>query len=444
MDGPGPQSVEEVAAGQFPPVLQRRPLHKRADPGATSSDHLASIIVYLSALHAELLQTGQTKPGDLSTPRAAPVLKEKRLSRTGATLGEDFAKFGQRSDAGAPVVPTFRPAAFTSERPPGSRLGWLTLLGASGVGFLCAAAIFGLRPQASSSGVAAAAPHTRAAASGGRPLEGGASQEAGAIANQVLDAIQHGRLAAASSLLEEAHRRDLRLPGMSYQAALLAYQRGDGAKAEDWIDASLAANEWVPECLYLQANRAAAQGDYDGAVKAMEAATQAAPFSPRYFFFLAECLRRKGNPALALPQFKQALRCRPTTVDTDLILFKMHLAMIEVGNDAAFQQQLAEKLTQEPVPGDTLLLAAANAINQAKYPEAAACLRRAAPVLPPTLLRLRLRDYLFRAQTGQSDLAKVWTEWSLPGGQGPSATSRTDVLVDPATRGLGEADPSGW
>ena len=447
MDNPGSQFADEVPAGELPPVLQRRPLYKRTDEDAKPSDQLASVIVYLSSLHAEIMQTEQKEVSGLAPQRAASVLQEKRLSRTGAALVEDFAKFGQRSDAGHPISPlATRPEAFNADRPARFQAGWKALLGTGCVGFLCAVALFEFWPRAFPSMIFPSTPiDFRAAGNVVRAPEAGeASPEAGAVADQVLDAIQHGRVMEASSLLEGAHRRRLRLPGMNYQGALLAFHQGDESKAEDWIDAAIAANEFVPECLYLRANHAAAAGDFEEAVKAMEAAARAAPFTPRYFFFWAECLRRKGNPALALPQFNQALRCRPTTADADLILFKMRLAIIESGKDANFEKQLADKLGQEPVSPDTLLLAAANEVNRSAYPAAAGYLRRAASLLPPATLRLRLRDYLFRAQANRPDLAKVWTDLLPPNAQDASKPAKASVCVDPATRGLGEADPSGW
>ena len=152
-------------------------------------------------------------------------------------------------------------------------------------------------------------------------------------------------------------------------------------------------------------------------------------------------------------------------MDTDLIIFKQRLARIEVGNDTSFQAELAAQLDREDVSGETWLLAAANEISRAAFPAAVEDLRRAAHLLPPALLRSRLRDYVFQAQARQPDLAAFWSSLApapagvpaaTPAGTSaatpvgnptatpPPAPPPVRTLVDPATRGLAEADPACW
>ena len=156
-------------------------------------------------------------------------------------------------------------------------------------------------------------------------------------------------------------------------------------------------------------------------------------------------MRRHGNSAAAIAQFQQALRCRPNSADTELILFKIGLTKLEANTDLIFKTELHDRLAQEPVSGDTLLLAAADAISRNDFAEAADDLRRAALILPPRVFQSRARDYIFQQQATQPEIAAV-LKLTLPTtAANPTPTQRPGhVLIDPATRSLAEADPAGW
>ena len=492
MEEPPPEITEDTPEEE-PLMPQRRLRYKSSSEAPSSpSENLGSVIVFLSALFAQLQEDEKrtsTPTPVLETGRK--VLQEKRLSRSGVPFEAGAIRSGPvggtESDPlttlpkaevppgpeglGAPEsssgmtntrpVPArnHEPAAlFPTDGPPprvGSRL--LPLVLGLAVLELLVAGYLGWRVHGLSSGHLPGARGALSAAD--LPADETVSDEALAVANQALEAIGKGDLIRASALLTDAQQRRVALPGLSYQAALLAHSMGEEDKMEEWMDRSIAAHELTPECWYLRASSEAAQSDFKSALSSLETAAHFAPFSPRYQFFWGEYLRRTGTPALALPCFQQALRCRPSSTDTELILFKTRLAHIETGNDASFQAELAAQLDREDVSGDTWLLAAANEINRAAFPAAAEDLRRAARVMPVTLLRSRLRDYVFQSQAKQPDLAAFWSTLApaapgnVPAPKPMPATASNGkvpvskvgrVLVDPATRSLADADPAGW
>lgn len=458
--------------------LRRRPLYKRTDADVDAAEELTRVIDYARSLRARI--KGRTRPAvavpdDKMLPTKS-VLQAKRLPRTGAGANQLLLGAVQAAEAEDAAEPIEVEAAvmepfeagddseallvsgagngyvrtiYDENRRPA---GWLWVAGVVGLLLVCLLSYWLFRVRSSNSDHSAS---QAAQTTVFEPThEAIASDDALKVADAAIDAMQRGDLAKASNLFAQAKRQGISLPGMSYQGALLALRQGDVDAADHWIERSIAANESVAECLYLQANEAAYNGDYAGSASNFEEAARAKPFDPRYFFFWAESLRRNGNPAQAIPQFEQALRCRPSAGDAELISFKLGLAKIETGTDTRFKAQLAEKLSHEPVSGFTYLLGAADLIDRSAYPEAAADMLKAAKLMPVVTLQAYLRDFLFRASIEQPAIAAAYaTLFSVAGaipapllkrGTRPQRPMRAKVLVDPATRGLAETDPAVW
>lgn len=447
-DEPEPPSPEDAPAPTVPQPIRSRPA-KRAAAGEPAvdagNDPMGHIIAYLNSLRAGGAAPAEELSPDAPSKASAP-LREKRLQRSAA--GEqgmtEFVPRRTREEIAA-EVPRGGGAKPSSLNPPrsqkrGSLLPYVLVFGA---GLLVAGAIRwwpASRPTPGRTGAAGGAQsgQTAAVRSPGEPV----SAEAVTTTNRVLEAIQAGKVAEAASLLDAARQRQVALPGMSYQGALLAAAQSDILKADRLMDESIALNEDVSACLYLRAN-IVAKTDYKAAIQFMEAAAHAEPFNPRYYFFWGECLRRIGSPTQALVQLQEALKRRPTVVDADLIRFKIHLAMIEAA-DPDFPKQLAAQLARPNVSGETLLLAAASEISQGNYVAAKPYLQRAGQSLPPYVLWSRLRDYFFRAQGDQPDLAPLWATLSSADLASPIPPGGVKAFVDPATLGLAEADPAIW
>ncbi len=437
----------------------RRPLYKRPEPTLTPDEQLAQVITFLQNLQATIQKAGTESEAPSPAALGLSLLQLRRLSRTG--VAPDHFEIGvlprpPRVETAPPTEVDPDPAEAVAEpgeivfppEPP-ARLErhhavWLALTGLLCLVTLGLVAYLWTRID----------PLARTAASSSKPTARGTPgpaqetevpEEALRFANLTLEAIQLGDLKKASDLLTKAQRQGVVLPGFYYQEALLAFNQGRTQEADDLLERSIAANEAVSDCWYLRANATFFTASPGKAAEDFEQAIYASPFSPRYYFFRAECLRRNGNTVAAVGQFQQALRCRPSSADTELILFKIGLTKIETNTDLIFKTELHNRLSQEPVSGDTLLLAAAEAISRNEFVEAADDLRRAAVVLPPRVFQSRIRDYVFQAQAKQPDIAAVLKVTLLPAPvANPSAQRPGRIIVDPATRNMAEADPAGW
>ena len=450
MEGSDTSPPEEPAPGAHAPIVPtRRSQRKRDEPEPISptDSRIVGAIALLSSLFP------QSRPGEGAEPASVPertqsVLQAKRLSRSGGSAGEAGTIPASGSEPGAPGGgATLNKMTPRLARPPRPRawspvLVWSVALGAVLLGL----ELIWYWPADRPAVPAAAANLGATVPTPGRPPGNlHVSDEALQVADQFLATIAKGDFAGALDLLEETDRRKLLLPGLRYQAGLVAYHQRDSYKAARWINASINAGECLPECAYLQAADAASRNNYQAAAAHMQEAARLTPFSPRYYFHWAECLRRAGKPAEAIERFEQARRCRPASGDLELIFFKLDLARIEADNDAEFQADIAKKLTVEPVSGNLLLLGAANEITHDHAAAATPYLQRAAQALAPGVMRARMRDYVFRLPANEAALAAEWAALvPAPATAAPAGPPATPPLVDPATRGLVDTDPAVW
>ncbi len=461
----GGEDQEESDSSPFLPG--RRPLYKRPAPPITAEEELAHVITFLQRLQSSVSRGVARGEAPSAAEAGLTVLQSKRLSRTGVT--PDHFQIGvlpktwsalpadgaaSKPDAPAPAAtvqetPATRQEPAPSPAPPESgdpkrRAPWPVLTGGLLLAALGLAACLWARTgvlSLAAAGLKRPSEHAQPAPA----AEAEPSEESLNAVNLALEAMQRGDFAQASDLLAKTRKQGTGLRGLFYQAALLAFNQGQPAQADNFIAESIALNEAVAECWYLRANASFFNSGPVRAAQDFEQAAHAAPFSPRYYFFRAECLRRNGNTAAAVSQFQQALRCRPSSADTELILFKIGMAKLESNTDLIFKTELHDHLSHAPVSGDNLLLAAADAISRNEYAEAADDLKRAAQALPPRTFQSRVRDYVFRSQAEQPDIAAALklTLSTAPAATPPGPRT-TRVLVDPATRSLGEADPAGW
>ncbi len=466
-----PADGEPSAEDTSPLFPVRRPLYKRSEPTPSAEEELTNVISFLQRLQATVRRAASQSDKPSPVDAGQSVLQAKRLSRTGVTpdhfqigvLPKTWSSFPAegaskpdpqtaaddpeaeepRRDFTVPTpTPTPEPVRAKSRLTP-----WLVFLGGLVLAALGLAVYLWSQdalPWHAEGPPRNQASHAKPAATPGAEP----SEEALNTANLALEAMQGGDLRKASDLLAAARKQGAVMRGFYYQAALLAYNQGQLEEADNFLNQSIEANEAVADCWYLRANASFAAAGPAQAAEQFEEATHAAPFDPRYYFFRAECLRRHGNTAEALAQFQQALKCRPSSVDTELILFKIGMTKLESNTDLIFKTELRDRLSHEPVAGDTLLLGAADAISRNEYAEAADDLRRAALVLPPRTFQSRVRDYVFRAQSKQPDIAAALKSSPPVGGPASpapvAAQKPVRVLVDPATRSMAEADPAGW
>lgn len=411
------------------PTLQRRVRFKRpVEEEDKPKPKYSSLFEKLARLAEE---EEEEKPVEDDT-QAPKVLQAKRLSRTGATPEGNPLAFRPRSD---------QPA----ETEPARNFADLALLLVIFCVLLLGLVAYLLSRPSSRDGTASSLqPRGQLAQEKSIPAPALVTDRALTMANDALAAVQRGEVEKAAGLYQQARDEKLFLPGLDYQSALLALAGRKYDLAFSLVNRCLAANESVPECLYLRANTLALEGDYALPVQCFSDAARLTPFSPRYYFFWAECLRRQGNPEAAVSQFKQALLRRPSLAETDLIKFRMNLARIEMGTDKALEEELASQLSAPTPSTDTLLLGAANELTRGNYAAAASHLRRAAQNMPRPALELRLRDYFFRPHLPRPEVTAVLSALKPSGQPAPVSAEQQAAPVDLATRSLAEGDPSAW
>ena len=250
-----------------------------------------------------------------------------------------------------------------------------------------------------------------------------------------LSAEKGGNLDAARQTWEGAVAGQVRLPGASYRLAMLDIQRNDLADADIHLSDSLAAGEMMASCYFVNACFAGRKSNYVEAARQLSQAVRVEPFSAKYLFCWGEALRRAGKTQAAMDAIKQALSRPASAADLELFNFKLRLTRIQAGHDQSMDTELASNLAKTPVPGDWLLLAAANDLNRAAFPTAAKHLKDAARALTPGLFNLLVQDFAFQGYVTQPDVAALL---KVP----PPSVS--PMPFDPGAWPAEEADPAVW
>ena len=309
-----PEIVPDGPAEEEPLARQRRAIVKRVEVPTSPSESLGGVIVFLSTLYSQLQAEEKRAPSAAPAPETGrKVLQEKRLTRSGVPTDAVLARAGLIGEPVAPAVPpepgilpdsgwmggpeglagfATRPTApvplaprepaFSSSSIPSNRLGSRLVPFVLGLAVLelAVAGYLGWRAYAPSSGRSPASAHGAVVAPADLPADEVVSEDALAVSNSVLDAIGKGDLPKAFDLLVDAQRRHVALPGLSYQAALLARNLGSAEKLEEWTDRSIAAHELVSECWYLRASDEAARGDFKSALASLESAAPVGAVRP--------------------------------------------------------------------------------------------------------------------------------------------------------------------
>ncbi len=265
------------------------------------------------------------------------------------------------------------------------------------------------------------------------------AEQAMQTADAGLQAEHAGDPDKARKVYETAVNKHVPLAGMNYRLAVLAVQRNDRLEAEQRLERTMQNGENVAESCYVLARLAADKGDYEDASDDFQRATQAQPFTGKYFFYLGEMLRREGKPLAAVVAFEQAL-ARPYTAESgDLYLFKQRLAKVEFGHDDVFNAELAARLKEASIAGEWLLLAAAQELDHQAYTAAAEHLRLASDHLPSVLYATLTRDYAFQTYAKRSEVAALLGR--IPNTE---VSSAGPTVLDPGSWPPQRGDPALW
>ncbi len=375
--------------------------------------------------------------GEEAPSTAAKPAEDAGKDTAGAAAFNKNVAWPRQGQAAAP-----EDAASTGVRPPRKRpnkrmvavviqLAGLSLVG---LGFLAGRMSV---PPAENPAAATAevAPMSMSPESGGGPK---VNDQAFQTANTALRSSHKGDLEGARKIYEDALAQRLVLPGMYYQLARLALQRNDLLEADLSLDHSSSAGEFLTPAHYTRARMAGMKGKYEEVVRQFQLATRAEPFNGRYFFYLAEAVRRRGQTKSAIEIFDQAMDRAHTLAEGRLYRFKQDLAKIEAG-DAAYDAELDGQLKLEGGTPERWLLAAARDITRSAYPAAAESLKKAAGLLPPPVYALEIKDYLFQAVQGEPVLTPLL---KFPPIQ--DSTELNGPFLDPVVLPAELADPAVW
>ena len=265
------------------------------------------------------------------------------------------------------------------------------------------------------------------------------SERALQAVNDALRMAHHGDLQGAENRFKQVLAEQPEVRGVQYQLAQLETRSGSSLDADLPLERSSDAGEFLAACCYMRARTAGLKGDYGRAAREFQTAAHEEPFDGASFFYWGEALRRAGQPKSAVSVLDQALERVHTGSDGAVYLFKQRLAKVEAGDDEAFNAELAEYLKQTPVPGDFLLLSAAQDILQGKFAAAAESLKKASTVLPAGVYDLLVKDYLYQSAANEPLLIPLVQRPILP-----DSTEQSGPVLDPVVAAPRLADPAIW
>lgn len=407
----------------------------------------------VQALSAHFL--GESTAGSEETLRERGARRIKKFQRVGSepaaeeTSGDGGEKPAVAGEASDPVALNkniaFPRSQSMGEQPPGfgvperwrhrSNLGFW--VGAQAVGLLLLLLGYLIGTVAGGSRVRNGGGSGRTAAELFTQPE--QAEQAIQTANDALHAEHSGDQKAARKIYETALDKHVALPGINYRLALLGALRNDVLETTQRLERSIREGERVADCCYVLARLAADKGDFGEAANQLRRGARAQPFEGKWLFYWAEALRRQGKPQAAIPLFEQALD-RPFTADTgDLYLFKERLAKVALGDDGAFNEELANHLKEAPVAGEWMLLAAAGELDRATYDVAAEHLKQAEVRLPSALYATLTRDFAFQAHAAHSEVATL-----LNRVQTQTISLAGPTVIDPGAWLPERGDPAVW
>ncbi len=262
------------------------------------------------------------------------------------------------------------------------------------------------------------------------------------VNDRALETVERGLKAEKANDLDTARHTwesaaagQVRLPGADYRLAMVAILNNDISGADMHLADSLAAGEMMASAYFVNACFAGRKGDYVDVARYLARSVRVEPYSAKYMFCWGEALRRAGKAQAGADAITQALDRPASPADLELFNFKLRLARMETGHDAAFEAELTDHLSKTPVAGDWLLLAAARDMSQAAYPSAAGHLRAAAQVLMPEVFHLLVQDFAFQSYANRPDVTALLNVPRPPSSVGP---------LDPGAWPTDEADPATW
>jgi tetratricopeptide (TPR) repeat protein len=228
------------------------------------------------------------------------------------------------------------------------------------------------------------------------------------LVEQALAVERLGNWREAVERLLVAKQRNLRYRGILYRAGKLCYDHGDFNGADRLFERATAFGEQVDTANYMRGLIALGRNDLPAAEQFFEAAINAEPFTPGYYFNLAEALRREHRLKEAINRYEQAGARAGNEPDRTLCQFKARIATAETADVSQLENEIAKKRTAGPLSVDWLLTDAALKLRLGQIAEAAQLIQqaRSADTNLPNVFASYTSDMLFtEAATRHPEIA---------------------------------------
>ena len=197
------------------------------------------------------------------------------------------------------------------------------------------------------------------------------------LVEQALAAERIGNWREAVDRLLVAKRRNLGYRGILFHAGKLCYDHNDFDSADRLLDRAIAYGEQVDTANYLRGSIAAGRNDLPAAEQFFQAAINAEPFTPGYYYFLGETLRREHRPKEAATRYQQAANRTVSENDTLLCRFKARMSIVETADRAELEKELEQKRAAGPLSIDWILTDAALKLRLGQIAESAQLITQA-------------------------------------------------------------------
>lgn len=229
------------------------------------------------------------------------------------------------------------------------------------------------------------------------------------LVEQALAAERLGNWKEAVERLLVAKHRNMTGRGIIFHAAKLCYDHGDFDSADRLLERSVVFGDQVDTANYLRGLIAVGRNDLAAAEQFFEAAATAEPFTPGYYYYLGETLRREQRPKEAAVRYDQAASRTVNEQDALLCRFKSRMAKAETVDHPQLQNEVEQRRSAGPLSMDWLLTDAALKLRTGQIGEAAQLIEQAkgSPGHPlPTLFAACTADMLFtEAATNHPEIA---------------------------------------
>lgn len=196
----------------------------------------------------------------------------------------------------------------------------------------------------------------------------GASPEQ--LIEQALAAERLGNWREAVERFISAKQKNLTYRGLFFRTGKLCYDHGDFETANKLFDRAIAFGENVDTANYFRALIAVGRSDFPAAERFFEAAANAEPFTPGYYYYWAETLRKDHHPKEAIRRYDQAAARTSSEQDATVCKFKARMARLEAVETSELNGEVEKKRNAGPLSVDWLLTDAALKIRQGNIAEA--------------------------------------------------------------------------